>query len=283
SVNNLLKTVGNEVMSLAALPERSWATAKGWSQGRNVSLREATGDFDSTIGAIPIVSAIRPSNVPRILRHSFSRSTKQTARVAGESRDALRIRGEASDLPPVPELRKSNSSITIEGSKAEAVQIPVSNHIGSQGKTSGNLNKRTSKKPVATNPTRQASFGNLMADVDKWSLSTISDRQKTMIADKLGTVKQRSKEQVELIRKKGFSRKRQRKLIQQWQSETGTNWPKGATPHHVIPLKSGGANEWWNLMPVKHPHTGTIHGTGSALRTELPYGVEPGTITEIKK
>lgn len=30
-------------------------------------------------------------------------------------------------------------------------------------------------------------------------------------------------------------------------------------------------NTWWNLTPVKHPHTGTIHGTGSALRTHLPY------------
>lgn len=137
-------------------------------------------------------------------------------------------------------------------------------------------------KPVVTNPTRQAYIENIMADVDKWSLSPIGDRQKGMIADKLGTVKQRTKEQAELIREKGFTKKRQRELIQQWQKETSAEWPKGATPHHVIPLKSGGSNEWWNLIPVKHPHTGTIHGTGSALRTELPYSIEPGTITEIK-
>lgn len=45
---------------------------------------------------------------------------------------------------------------------------------------------------------------------------------------------------------------------------------------------NGGSNEWWNLIPVKHPHTGTIHGTGSALRENLPYSIKPGTITEIK-
>ncbi|MBC3876116.1 HNH endonuclease [Undibacterium flavidum] len=54
------------------------------------------------------------------------------------------------------------------------------------------------------------------------------------------------------------------------------------TPHHIIPLKNGGGNEWWNLAPVKNPHTGTIHGTGSALRTELPYKIEPGTISNLK-
>ncbi|MFI0416534.1 MAG: hypothetical protein ACH255_20640, partial [Candidatus Thiodiazotropha sp.] len=38
----------------------------------------------------------------------------------------LKAAGEVSDLPPVPELRKANSSITIEGSKIETAQLPVS-------------------------------------------------------------------------------------------------------------------------------------------------------------
>ena len=37
-------------------------------------------------------------------------------------------------------------------------------------------------------------------------------------------------------------------------------------------------NTWWNLTPVKHPHTGTIHGTGSALRTHFPYSTPTGII-----
>lgn len=40
-------------------------------------------------------------------------------------------------------------------------------------------------------------------------------------------------------------------------------------------------NTWWNLTPVKHPHTGTIHGTGSALRTHLPYSTPTGIINHI--
>ena len=40
-------------------------------------------------------------------------------------------------------------------------------------------------------------------------------------------------------------------------------------------------NTWWNLTPVKHLHTGTIHGTGSALRTHFPYSTPTGIINQI--
>ena len=40
-------------------------------------------------------------------------------------------------------------------------------------------------------------------------------------------------------------------------------------------------NTGWNLTPAKHPHTGTIHGTGSALRTHLPYSTPTGIINYI--
>ncbi len=68
----------------------------------------------------------------------------------------------------------------------------------------------------------------------------------------------------------------EKSLIKEWEKQTENSWPtlangKRATPHHVIPLKNGGTNEWWNLIPVKHPYTGTIHGVGSALRTHIPY------------
>ena len=79
---------------------------------------------------------------------------------------------------------------------------------------------------------------------------------------------------------KDFSR-RQKSLIREWERETGHTWPAGATPHHIIPLKNGGSNTWWNPTPVKRPHTGTIHGTGSALRTHLPYSTPTGIINQI--
>jgi hypothetical protein len=137
---------------------------------------------------------------------------------------------------------------------------------------------------VASNfgASRRASLGDILDDVDKWSLRPVSNRQKQMITDKLSAVKQRSKDLTQAVRKGGFSQSDQKRLIQQWENETGHSWPSGATPHHIIPLKNGGSNEWWNLTPVKNPHQGTIHGSGSALRNELPYSIEPGTITELK-
>ena len=130
--------------------------------------------------------------------------------------------------------------------------------------------------------TRTGSLGDILADVDKWSLVEVSQRQKQMITDKLSVIKQRSGKASELMRKKGFSEAKEAKLIERWEKETGMSWVEGATPHHVIPLKNGGVNEWWNLIPVKRPHQGTIHGTGSALRKELPYKLPPGTITSLE-
>ncbi len=44
-------------------------------------------------------------------------------------------------------------------------------------------------------------------------------------------------------------------LIHQWERNRGHKWPRNrqgrpATPHHIIPLESGGANKWWNAMPT---------------------------------
>ncbi|MEW8050593.1 MAG: RHS repeat-associated core domain-containing protein, partial [Candidatus Thiodiazotropha sp.] len=171
SINNLLKTAGNEVMALTALPERSWATTKGWVQNRNVSLREATGDFDSTISAIPIVSAARLSNIPRMLRHTFGRPTRQTAKITEGGRGALRTTGEVSDLPPVPELRKANSSITIEGAKLETAQMPTLLQMHGQntgGQKLGNLaiakGQKTAGQSTAKTPGHAASFKITRAD-----------------------------------------------------------------------------------------------------------------------
>jgi RHS repeat-associated protein len=95
-----------------------------------------------------------------------------------------------------------------------------------------------------TRATRTAKFDEIMADLDKWALVPISGRQKRMIKDKLSTIKQRSVKANRLIRKNGFSKKQGNALIAKWEKETGQSWPSGATPHHIIPLKNGGSNEW---------------------------------------
>ena len=96
------------------------------------------------------------------------------------------------------------------------------------------LKRKRNKKPRRIIP-----YDDIIDDVDKWSLVPVSQRQKS--------------------------------LIREWEREAGHTWPAGATPHHIISHKNGGSNTWWNLTPVKHPHTRTIHGAGSALRIHLPY------------
>ncbi|MFD0707158.1 HNH endonuclease [Photorhabdus akhurstii] len=98
--------------------------------------------------------------------------------------------------------------------------------------------------------------------------------KKGMIEDKLAVVKERSSALNKKMRE--YFNDNESKIIKEWENQTGITWPKQAngkraTPHHVIPIKNGGSNEWWNIIPVQHPHTGTIHGQGSALRTHMPY------------
>ncbi|EPD6619739.1 HNH endonuclease signature motif containing protein [Salmonella enterica subsp. enterica] len=124
-------------------------------------------------------------------------------------------------------------------------------------------------------------FRRKLVDADKWSLAKIEDRQKQMIRDKLSTVKERSKSLNAEMRE--YFNSNELEIIKEWEKQTGNSWPKlpngnMATPHHVIPIKNGGSNEWWNIIPVQHPHTGTIHGTGSALRTHLPYQKDGGKL-----
>ena len=125
----------------------------------------------------------------------------------------------------------------------------------------------------------------IFQDVNKWSISAVSDRQKGMIKDKLSQVKERSSTLNQLMRD-NFTDNWTKNIKPEWERQTGQTWPIGcngkpATPHHVIPLKNGGTNEWWNIIPVNHPHTGTIHGKGSALRTYLPYQKVGGLIRNL--
>jgi RHS repeat-associated protein len=120
----------------------------------------------------------------------------------------------------------------------------------------------------------------IFEDLDKWSLVQISDRQKKMIEDKLATVKQRSKALNDVMR--GNFEKDKKELVAEWVAQAGQVWPDivgvVVAVHHIIPLKNGGANEWWNIAPVLHSHSETLHGKVSALRKYLPYTGVPGLI-----
>ncbi len=68
------------------------------------------------------------------------------------------------------------------------------------------------------------------------------------------------------------------KLRKEWELNTGQKWPvyeihtnprrieKPYDGHHIIPVKYGGNNEWWNLHPAHglYEH-GRIHQTNSIL------------------
>jgi hypothetical protein len=88
-------------------------------------------------------------------------------------------------------------------------------------------------------------------------------------------------------------------LIRQWEFHTNRTWPtnpatgRRSTPHHIIPLESGGANKWWNLLPTNGqlpnhslPGIPGPHARGGVLRSTIQRSrsaLEPGTETILGK
>ncbi|CAE12628.1 unnamed protein product [Photorhabdus laumondii subsp. laumondii TTO1] len=118
----------------------------------------------------------------------------------------------------------------------------------------------------------------------------ITSKQAEILKSNLPVVQRRSALQNQVSRKE-FVRD-QDYLMKQWETNTGRTWPIGATPHHIIPLESGGANKWWNLMPThgtlpNHSLPGIPgpHAAGGVLRTTIQQGrkaLPPGTITDLR-
>ncbi|ECG1483910.1 hypothetical protein DT144_25100 [Salmonella enterica subsp. enterica] len=132
----------------------------------------------------------------------------------------------------------------------------------------------------------------IIADANKAASKNgrISDIQAKLLRDNLPIVQRRSAFQNKMARAEFV--KNQNYLMKQWEQYTGKTWPAGATPHHIIPLESGGANKWWNLMPThgalpNHSLPGVPgpHAAGGALRTTIQQGrkaLPPGTVTDIR-
>ncbi|MEG7503530.1 hypothetical protein V6D99_21785, partial [Providencia stuartii] len=102
----------------------------------------------------------------------------------------------------------------------------------------------------------------------------ITVRQAEILRGNLPVVQRRSVFQNQMARKEFV--KNQNYLIKQWELNTGRTWPTSATPHHIIPLESGGANKWWNLMPTNGtlpnhslPGIPGPHAAGGTLRTTI--------------
>ncbi|MFV3406735.1 RHS repeat-associated core domain-containing protein [Pseudomonas sp. NY15463] len=118
----------------------------------------------------------------------------------------------------------------------------------------------------------------------------ITARQAQILRGNLPVVQRRNATQNRVVRKEFV--KTEKALIKQWETNTNRSWPDGATAHHVIPLESGGANKWWNLMPThgtlpNHSLPGIPgpHAAGGVLRTTIQQGrkaLPPKTITDLR-
>ena len=119
----------------------------------------------------------------------------------------------------------------------------------------------------------------------------ISESQGTALRQNLPVIQRRNQFQNEVLRYE--FKLDQARHISDWERMTGQTWPQGATPHHIIPLESGGANAWWNLMPthgalpnhslpgIPGPHArgGLLRGTIQQPRSIL----KPGETTDLRR
>ena len=125
-------------------------------------------------------------------------------------------------------------------------------------------------------------FSEYMTEIEKITKREIPKQQKEMVEK---TLKERDfvkLDKEEVIVKRGEFSNSRKKLIEKWEEETGEEWPRYLEDvvnengivirragdfydaHHIIELKVGGPNEWWNLHPAKFPdeHQKGIHATG---------------------
>jgi len=119
----------------------------------------------------------------------------------------------------------------------------------------------------------------------------ITGKQFTALRQNLPEVARRSAVQNRVLRAE-FVRD-QARIVAEWERQTGRMWPKGATPHHIVPLESGGANKWYNIMPTEGvlpnhslPGIRGPHGAGSVLRQTVQRSrraLPPGTVTRLNR
>ncbi|TDV58743.1 RHS repeat-associated protein [Pseudomonas sp. LP_7_YM] len=118
----------------------------------------------------------------------------------------------------------------------------------------------------------------------------ITAKQADLLRGNLPVIQRRTVFQNQMARKEFVGN--QNYLMKQWEANTGRAWPSGATPHHIIPLESGGANKWWNLMPTNGtlpnhslPGISGPHAAGRVLRATIQQSrkaLPPGSLTDLR-
>ena len=177
-----------------------------------------------------------------------------------------------------------------------ADEVAALRRIGANNRTSKEFHERINQRASETvAPTRNVPASLLDDIVGEANLvaspgGAISDAQRTILRQNLPVIQRRSAFQNQIVRKE-FVRD-QARHIADWERMTGRTWPSGATPHHVIPLESGGANAWWNLMPTNGrlpnhslPGIPGPHAAGGVLRESIQQGrraLPSGTTTDLR-
>lgn len=114
----------------------------------------------------------------------------------------------------------------------------------------------------------------------------ITKSQRKILHDNLPVVQRRGVKATQAMRSNFNSNTKnntgsKKNLIQRWEEKNSHKWPvsskgRSATPHHIIPLESGGANKAWNIMPTfgsspNHSLQGVAgpHAKGRVLRKTI--------------
>lgn len=125
-------------------------------------------------------------------------------------------------------------------------------------------------------------FSEYMTEIEKITKREIPKQQKEMVEKILKERDFVKLGKEEVIVKRGEFCNSRKDLIEKWEEKTGEKWPHYLEDvvnengivirragdfydaHHIIELKVGGPNEWWNLHPAKFPdeHQKGIHATG---------------------
>lgn len=130
------------------------------------------------------------------------------------------------------------------------------------------------------------SFKAYLREIEAITGRTIPRSQRALLKEAIKKTRFTKVSREEQIRlRKEFTRLK-KKLIEEWERNTGRPWPRYTEPvlskegrvlrqagdsydaHHIIELSLGGPNEWWNIHPAAFPdqHQGGIHRADGALR-----------------
>jgi hypothetical protein len=152
----------------------------------------------------------------------------------------------------------------------------VDTNVGAKNYNNHDFEHLRAKKQVIDNPYLTKDY---IKEVGTITGNKVDDKQITLLKDVLkeNQFGKLSAEDNKLHRNK-FTKPLKDKLIKQWESNTGQEWPKykkdvvedgvrvlkdfNYEAHHIIPVHHAGPHEWWNIHPANRSQHVEIHKKG---------------------